>query len=202
MYKKYLFILTTILLLNSCDFSQIDYKKDNLIFELEKISVLLNAKEVKKEASNFSSLLVLRRTLKLNDGNLVVYENDITDIEYEFSDSLRLGDIFNITFKAKSSILVFSKNSLLAYQIILNNGKVLNILAQYSDSQNLRFVYGLSNQQLNDIIKKLEANSINLNLYKNPVVISDQNKMIYSKWTMKEVHFYPLVVPISKLLGQ
>ncbi len=153
---------------------------------------------LKVRKDGFGSLFLTQKVLRLNEGYVVVYENAITDIEYEFEPSLTKS--VKVIFDAKSTIITYAKNHLYAYQLILKDGSILNVIAQQDYSQRLRMVYGMNSAQLDSILKKIDPNARKA-YYRQVITTKDTNRAILSKWDVQKVHFYPLVSPLPRLLG-
>jgi hypothetical protein len=128
-----------------------------------------------------------------------VYEDARTDMLYEFEPGIMRS--IKIIFEAKGMIKVYAKSNLYAYQLILKDGKILNIVAQQADTQQLRFVYGLSTAQLNKILKQLDPDARGA-YYKQVIRLQDEGHAILSKWDVQKVHFVPLVVPLARMMGR
>jgi len=126
-----------------------------------------------------------------------VYEDARTDLSYEFEPPITRS--IKIIFEAKSIIMVYGKSHLYAYQLILKNGKILNVVAQQGDTQQLKFVYGLSTSQLNQMLKQLDPDAASA-YYKQVIRLQDEGHAILSKWDVQKVHFVPLVVPLARMM--
>jgi hypothetical protein len=80
------------------------------------------------------------------------------------------------------------------FQIQLVNGKILNVIAQQNESQEIKYMYGMSAKQLDRILYTLNANVL-YTPYRDVVQIRNTFNAIQSRWTDWKVHFVPLVVP-------
>ncbi len=194
MFKKLSLTLTAIFIINGCTSSNIEYQPNSLIFQVEENHVLLDTILVQKEREYFRTLIVDQKILKLKSGNFVVYEDAHTDISYEFSPATI--HIIRSVFDARSVLRVYAKNNMYAFQVILLNGQILNVLAQQDESQRLRFVYGMSTNQLNRMLKHLDATA-RLAPYKNVITLHHQKQSLLTRWTTMKVDFLPLVKPFS-----
>ncbi len=188
-----------ILMINGCGMSHLSYNNKQLTVQVEKEYLQMDGTLLSEHRDNFSSLFLSQKILRLNEGNLVVYEDARTDLAYEFEPPITRS--IKIIFEAKSVIMVYAKSHLYAYQLILKNGKILNVIAQQGDTQQLKFVYGLSTAQLNKMLKQLDPDAVGAH-YKQVIRLIDEHEAILSKWDVQKVHFVPLVVPLARMSGR
>jgi len=196
MYKQ-LFLCTVIVFLNACSTSQVNFKNDQLMIQSGDTSTFYAGKLIAKHNENFSTLFIDQKILQLPQGNNIVYEYAHTDLQYEFGPSLQR--VIRIVFDASKIIPVYIGSQLSAYQIALPQGQWLNILAQQSNTQDLYFIYGMNTVQFNKMIKKLNPDAP-LAPYTKVMKLDSGQKAIQSRWTMRKVHFVPLVVPYQMSL--
>ena len=195
-------VLVTVLtlMINGCGTSSnLTYNNKHLTIQVEKEYLQFDGTLLNEQINNFSSLFLSQKILRLNEGNLVVYEDARTDLQYEFEPPIMHS--IKIIFEAKSMFTVYGKDHLYAYQLVLKNGQLLNVVAQQGDTQQLKFIYGLSTVQLNKIIKQLDPNAGGA-YYKQVIQLHDERDAILSKWDVQKVHFVPLVVPLAKMMGR
>ena len=160
-------------------------------------STFYDSKLIAKHNKKFSTLFIDQKILQLPQGNHIVYEYAHTDLQYEFGPSLQR--VIRIVFDASKIIPVYIGSQLSAYQIALPQGQWLNILAQQSNTQDLYFIYGMNTVQFNKMIKKLNPDAP-LAPYTQVMKLDSGQKAIQSRWTMRKVHFVPLVVPYQMSL--
>jgi len=195
-----LLTITVTLMISGCGIpSNLTYNNKQLTIQVEKEYLQLDGTLVNERRDNFNSLFLSQKVLRLNEGNLVVYEDARTDLDYEFEPPIMHS--IKIIFEAKSVIMVYGKGHLYAYQLILKDGRLLNIIAQQGDTQQLKFVYGMSTSQLNKMLKQLDPDARGA-YYKQVIQLHDERNAILSKWDVQKVHFVPLVVPLAKMMGR
>jgi len=195
-----LLTITVTLMISGCGIpSNLSYNNKQLTIQVEKEYLQLDGTLVNERRDNFNSLFLSQKVLRLNEGNLVVYEDARTDLDYEFEPPIMHS--IKIIFEAKSVIMVYGKGHLYAYQLILKDGRLLNIIAQQGDTQQLKFVYGMSTSQLNKMLKQLDPDARGA-YYKQVIQLHDDRNAILSKWDVQKVHFVPLVVPLAKMMGR
>ena len=186
-------------MISGCGISNLNYNNKQLTVQVEKEYLQMDGTLLNERKNNFSSLFLSQKVLRLNKGNLVVYEDASTDLNYEFEPSITRS--IKIIFEAKNVIMVYAKSHLYAYQLILKDGRILNVIAQQDDSQRLRFVYGMSTTQLNRMLKQLDPDAEGA-YYKQVITLQDTRYAILSKWDTQKVHFVPLVVPLRRFMGR
>ncbi len=196
---KLLFATTAILMLSSCGMSNLSYDNKQLTIQVEKEYLQMNGTLLNERRDNFSSLFLSQKILRLDEGNLVVYEDARTDLNYQFDPTTTRS--IEVIFEAREVIRVYGKSLLFAYQLILKDGRILNVIAQQDDDQYLRILYGMSTAQLNKMLKQVDPDAREA-YYKQVIIIQDEQHAIFSKWDVKKIHFYPLVVPLRRLMGR
>ena len=191
-------VFTTIvtLVISGCGMSKLSYDNKQLTVQVEKEYLQIDGTLLNERRDNFSSLFLSQKVLRLNEGNLVVYEDARTDLSYEFEPPITRS--IKIIFEAKNVIMVYGKSHLYAYQLILKDGRLLNVVVQQGDTQQLKFVYGLSTAQLNKMLKQLDPDAKGAH-YKQVIRLQDEHHAILSKWDVQKIHFVPLVVPLARM---
>ncbi|RRS32643.1 MAG: hypothetical protein P794_00865 [Epsilonproteobacteria bacterium (ex Lamellibrachia satsuma)] len=184
--------------LSGCGTSNLNYNNQQLTLQADKKFVQMNGTLLKIRRDSYGSLYLSQKILRLDEGNVVVYEDARTDILYEFEPNITRS--IKVIFESKSTVIIYGKDHLYAYQLILQNGKILNVIAQQDDSQRLRMVYGMSSVQLDKILNRLDPNAKRA-YYRKVITVKEPNKAILSKWNVQKVHFYPLVSPLPKMLA-
>jgi len=191
-------LLTAVFFLSGCGVSGIDHSQNRLSLQVEQNQVLLDADLLQKKRANFSTLFLSQKILRLKEGNIVVFEEARTDDLYEFSPPAMTS--ISVLFETSSIIRVYARNDLYAYQLALPNHQILNVIAQQDESQRLKFVYGMSNRQFNTMLKQLDPNAP-IVPYKDVIRISSVKHAIISRWDIRKIQFYPLVIPLSLQFG-
>ena len=187
------------LIVNGCGMSNLSYDNKQLTVQIEKEYLQMDGALLSERRDNFSSLFLSQKVVRLTEGSLVVYEDARTDLDYEFEPPITRS--IKIIFEAKNVVMVYGKSHLYAYQLILKNGKILNVIAQQTDTQQLKFVYGLNTSQLNKMLKQLDPDAGGA-YYKQVIRLQDEGHAILSKWDTQKVHFVPLVVPLARMMGR
>jgi hypothetical protein len=193
-----LILLAGILLLNACGTSSgMGYHQGNLYFRMEETIAQISSTPVASKRTNFKSLFLTQTVLKTEAGNLIVYEDARTDLSYEFEPTLMR--TINVIFETRKKVPLYIRGHLHAYQVILPGGKILNLIAQQDNTQHLKLLYGMSTPQLNRMLKQLDPSAPNAP-YSRVVSLKDPEHAVLTKWDDMKVHFYPLVVPLPRLM--
>jgi len=145
---------------------------------------------------NFSNLFLSYKVLKLDAGNIVVYEKARTDSRYEFN--FPTMTTIQVVFDAIEVKKVYFSSSFYILQLTLQNGKTLNTIVEQLEDQSLNLAYGMSNKQISDLLRQLNAQAFRP-LTQNVISIKNVNNAILSRWTTKKVNFTPLIVPIRSM---
>ena len=189
-----------LLLLTACGpTSNLNYRNGELSIQLSDQNLQLHGKMLKQNRENFSILFLTQSLLRLDDGSMVMYEDARTDLQYQF-DPITTTSI-SVIFDAKSMVRVYSNAFLYAYQIVLPDNRILNLIASQSYDQELQMVYGMSTKKLDSMLKKLDPNAQPAH-YKNVIDLSHEPNPLISRWTTTKINFYPLVIPLRRFGGR
>lgn len=179
--------------------SNLNYRNGQLSIQLSDQNLKLQGKQLKQNRENFSILFLTQSLLRLDDGSMVMYEDARTDLQYQFDPPATTS--ISVIFDAKSVIRVYSNDFLYAYQIVLPNNRMLNLLVSQSYDQELQMVYGMSTKKLNSMLKKLDENAQPAH-YQNVIDLSQESNPLMSRWTTTKINFYPLVIPLRRFGGR
>ena len=193
---KLLVSLVLILLISACATSNISYKNEQLSLQINDSHLQIHGTQLKQHRENFSTLFLTQNLLRLDDGSIVMYEEAQTDMQYQF-DPTTIRSI-GIIFDAKRVVKVYYKALVYAFQVILKDNRVLNVLATQGYDQKLQIVYGMSTEKLNSMLKNLDPDAQPVE-YKNVINLSHEPTPFISQWTTWKVHFVPLVIPLRRM---
>lgn len=190
------FLLSVVLILiNSCATSNLSYHNEQLNLQINDSHLQVRGTQLKQQRENFSTLFLTQYLLRLDDGRTVVYEKAKTDIQYEFEPTTTR--TISIIFDAKKVIRVYYNTLIYAFQVVLQDNRVLNVLATKGFDQELNMVYGMSTEKLNSMLIELDPNARPA-YYKNTINLSNESEPFMSRWTTWKVHFLPLVTPVRR----
>ena len=193
---KLLVSIVLILLISACATSNISYKNEQLSLQINDSHLQIHGTQLKQHRENFSTLFLTRNLLRLDDGSMVMYEEAQTDMQYQFDPTTPRS--IGIIFDAKRVVKVYYKALVYAFQVILKDNRVLNVLATQGYDQKLQIVYGMSTKKLNSMLKNLDPDAQPVE-YKNVINLSHEPTPFISQWTTWKVHFVPLVIPLRRI---
>lgn len=190
---KILFVSFTVtLFINSCATSNIVYTQEQLILGMNDTQLQIQGTTLEQRNKNFNTLSLTQNLLRLDDGSMVVYEESRTDMQYHFYPPIRR--IVEVLFDAKPVTKYYYKSHLYAFQVVLKDNRVINVLAKQSHDKKIQMVYGLSTEKLNTILKTLDSNAPTFS-YKNVMDLSHEPTPFITQWTTWNIHFVPLILP-------
>lgn len=187
--------IVLIFLLSACATSNISYKNEQLNLRINDSHLQIHGIQLKQHRENFSTLFLTQYLLRLDDGSSVVYEKARTDMQYQFEPTTT--KTIGIIFDAKKVIKVYYNTLVYAFQVIMKDNRVLNVLASQGYDQELNIVYGMSTEKLNSMLKRLDSN-VKPAYYKNTISLINESEPFLSQWTTWKVHFIPLIVPVRR----
>jgi len=190
---KFLFSVIFLLILSACSTTDLSYKNNQLALQVDGKHLQVNGTLLGRYKDNFSNLYLSYEVLKLDAGNIIVYEKARTDSSYEFN--FTTGRTIQIVFDAVNIRQIYFSSSFYILQLTLQDGRTLNTIVEQLEDQSLNLAYGMSNKQVNDLLKQLNVKAFGP-LKQNVISINDPKRAILSRWTTKKVHFAPLIVPL------
>ncbi len=194
--KKPLVSIVLIFLISACATSNISYKNEQLNLHINDSHLQVHGTQLKQHRENFSTLFLTQNLLRLEDGSMVMYEEARTDMQYQFEPTTTRS--IGIIFDAKRVVKVYYNTLIYAFQVVLQDNRVLNVLATQGYDQKLQMVYGMSTEKLNHMLKSLDPDAQPV-YYKNVIDLSHESTPFMSRWTTWKVHFVPLVIPIRQM---
>jgi hypothetical protein len=189
--------LSSALLLSGCSNpSKLSYKNEQLQLQVKDAHLQLHGTQLKQQRENFSTLFLTQDLLRLDDGSIVMYENAQTDMQYQFDPTTTRS--IGIIFDARSVNKVYENSLLFAYQVVLKDNRVLNMIVSQGYDQELIMVYGMSTSKLNSMLRELDPNAPSA-YYKHSINLNNEKNPLMSRWTTYKIHIVPLVVPLRRI---
>ena len=182
-------------LLSGCATSDLSYKNDNIHLRINDASLKVHGVALQEKHDNFSTLFLTQRLLRLDDGSLAVFEDARTDMQFQFDQTTPRS--IKIIFDAKSVLRVHYDTFIYAFQVVLKDNRVLNVIVAQGYDQELQMLYGMSTEKMDDILKELGQDAKPA-FYKNVIDLSSEPTPYVSRWTVQKVHLVPLVVPVPR----
>jgi len=196
---KILISITLLAILSGCNSSGLSYTQGELSLQVDNNHLKVNGTTLSSRNDSFGNLYLRQETIKLKDGSIVVYERAQTGDQYEFN--LIPVQTIQSLFDARKVIPIYYKSSFSLLQLILTDGRVLNIAAEQFDDQQLNLVYGMSNAQLINIQKQLGPQAAQRPLIGKVIMLPEDRGAIYSKWSVRKVQLTPLITPLRYIYG-
>jgi len=195
MYRTVKLLITLFIwaFLSACSTTDLSYKNNKLALQIDGKYLQVNSTPLERHQDNFSNLYLSYEVLKLDAGNLVVYEKARTDSSYEFN--FPTLTTIRIVFDTREIRKIYFSSSFYILQLTLQDGRTLNTIVEQLEDQSLNLAYGMSNKQVNNLLRQLDARAF-VPLKQNVISIKDPKRAILSRWTTKKVHFAPLIVPL------
>ena len=189
--------LSSALLLSACSNpTTLSYKNEKLQIQTNDASLQLHGTLLKQQKENFSTLFLTQNLLRLDDGSMVMYENAETDLQYQFDPTTTRS--IGIIFDAKGVNKVYENALLFAYQVILPDNRLLNVIVSQGYDQELIMVYGMSTSKLNSMLRAIDPNAPSAP-YQNSITLNNEPNPLLSRWTSYKVHMIPLVIPLRRI---
>jgi hypothetical protein len=189
--KTLFFFFTVTLLISSCATSNMVYKHEQLMLQMNDAQFQVHGTTLEQRKKSFNALSLKQNLLRLDDGSMVAYEEVRTDMQYHFYHTTRRS--IEILFNARV-IKYYYKRHLYAFQVLLKDNRVINVLARQSHDKQLKIVYGLSTEKLNRILKRLDTNAPTFT-DNNVIDLNHEPTPLMTQWTVWNIHFVPLIMP-------
>ena len=196
---KYLLLFALLAILSGCNTSELSYAQGKLSLQVDNNHLKVSGTTLSSRNDSFGNLYLRQDMIKLKDGSIVVYERAKTDDQYEFN--LIPVQTIQSLFDARKVIPIYYKSSFSLLQLILIDGRVLNVVAEQLDDQQLTLIYGMSNTQLINIQKQLDPQAAQKPLIGSVITLPQDNGAIFSRWSTRKVQFVPLITPVRYIFG-
>lgn len=188
-----------LVLLGGCKTADLSYKKGEFSLQVDEKHMKVNGTTLSRHTNSFGKLFLVQDIVKLKNGSIVTYERASTDDLFEFN--LTPIQTIKVIFDARNVISVYYKSSFLLLQLILNDGRVLNIAVEQFDDQRLSFVYGMSTEQFRKILKRLDPEAAKKPLIEKVIRLPRGSGAILSRWSIQKVQLVPLITPVRYIFG-
>lgn len=189
---KPLLSVFVVLLLSGCATSDLSYNNEAIHLRIDDASLRVKGKTLEEKHDNFSTLFLTQKLIRLDDATLVVFEEARTDMQYKFE--LTTPRSIKIIFDAKQVIKVHYNTFIYAFQVILKDNRVLNVLVAQGNNQRLQMLYGMSTDKMDQMLREL-GQDVKPALYKDVIDLRDEPMPFMSQWSIRSIHLAPLVVP-------
>ncbi|MEA3523170.1 MAG: hypothetical protein U9R50_09340 [Campylobacterota bacterium] len=191
-------LLLSIFLLTGCTTSSLNLGADETLtlkYGKEKLSA--RGLTLDSKFDQYPELQLRQSVLELDDDTLLVYEEVTVDLLYQFQYSTPQS--IKMIFDAQKSKLIYQRNNLYFFQLLLKNSKYLNVICQQSGLQSLTQLYGFSNKQMEKIIAKISGEGKKLELDENIIMFEHFKRSYLSTWSAKLIAIDGLITVDASL---
>ena len=205
--RKYLFQLFPAFLLfvlfSGCvSTSLVLQDKKNIALDYGDDQILFVGDLVKENYIDLSPGYIYQYVLKQDEGNLLVYETTVLDINNRYNHgTLRT---MKIIFDAKRADIIYNTGHLTFFQIRLKSNEIVNVIAQQHTDEDLTFAYGFTHEQFSTILQRVKKpdDHYRRSLSENVLTLSDPKKAILSQWKAEMLVIDVLFAPVWRMLGR
>jgi len=200
MYSVIKLLITMFMLafLTGCSTTDLSYKNSQLVLQVNDKHLQVNSRFINNRMNNFGTLFIDQKLLQLSEGNMVVYEKARTDDMYEFY--FPTIDTIKIVFDARYVRVVYFSSSFYIMQVVLADGRPLNVIVEQLEDQSLNMVYGMTNKQINHLLNQLDSQE-RMPVDQHVITLDRQQSAILSRWTTYKVNIMQLVGPKRDFMG-
>ncbi len=184
--------------LTACSTTDLSYKNNQLVLKVDGKHLQVDSRFINNRINNFGTLFIDHQLLQLNEGNMVVYEKARTDDMYEFY--FPTIDTIQIVFDARYVRVIYLNSSFYIMQAVLADGRPLNVIVEQLEDQSLNMVYGMTNKQINNLLKQLGSQE-RMPVDQPVITLDRQQSAILSRWTTYKVNIMQLVGPKRDFIG-
>ncbi len=202
MKKSLLFLLISLVFIGCTHSSLKLNKKEELIFKYNSSDFLLSNSIVENKYLNYKDLYVEQYKLQDRNGRVLFYEEAQTELNFEFN----FGGLYTVMYvfdDVQEYEEVYRKKNLRLVQLKLKANRYVNILIQASDTQEISYVYGFSNDEFLKLATKLAENpDKEVKQLKYEGTTLKKSQKVITNWNDKLVYFTPLIRPLRMMGGR
>ncbi len=202
MKKSLLFLLISLVFIGCTHSSLKLNKKKELIFKYNSSDFLLSNSIVENKYLNYKDLYVEQYKLQDRNGRVLFYEEAQTELNFEFN----FGGLYTVMYvfdDVQEYEEVYRKKNLRLVQLKLKANRYVNILIQASDTQEISYVYGFSNDEFLKLATKLAENpDKEVKQLKYEGTTLKKSQKVITNWNDKLVYFTPLIRPLRMMGGR
>ena len=196
---RFLLPIALLAFFGGCKTANLSYAQGELSLQVNQNHLKVNGTTLSSRNDSFGNLYLRQEIIKLKDASIVVYERANTDDLYEFN--LLPMQTIRILFDAYKINVIYFKSSFYLIQMILRDGRILNMAVEQFDDQQLSFVYGMSNVQFRNMQTQLDPQATQKPLIEKVITLPAGNGAIFSRWSVRKVQFVPLITPVRYIYG-
>ncbi len=179
------------------DVTSLELSQDKITIALNQKSTSINVQQIEAKSLSFQTLQVNQKILERRDGSLLVWEESETDGQYQYNDPAPKS--VQMILDAKKMTLWFQTGSLYCAQAILKSDEVLNVIFRQGDDQSLTLLYGLSDMEFLEIIKRLKPSKVPLesSIVHDVLRLDNPKYATQTKWSTRLHAIDGLITPVD-----
>jgi len=197
--RRFISLPLFLLFLSGCSTTSLRLDRGELLLQVDGRDIHIRGKSISKEFDNYGKLFLTQEVLELQDHTIVVYEKAVTDSSYELNFPTQR--TVKLIFDSQDVTTIYREKGLHIYQLKLHNGKILNLLVEQFEDQQISFLYGMSSEYVDKIIKQLELHGSRVLRDGIIVKLPIGKGAIQTHWSMKMINFAPLITPQRLAFG-
>ncbi len=148
---------------------------------------------VQTRQERFSNLKLQQSVFKFDDGELCVYEEAETDVDYRFSTDTQSAT--GMIFDSRKVRTIASLGNLYFFQVLLKDNHWLNVIAEQGDIQKLQMIYGINNEKMKAAMEQMGGKPV-MNLEEKVTSFDSFQGSFLTQWSAKLLILDGLVVRI------
>jgi hypothetical protein len=198
-WKYTIAVLLLLALLGGCRSANLTYQGGALDVQIDTSRLTLGGTPIYHRKDSFGNLYLTQVMLRLQNGTQIAYERAETDPLYEFN--LSPSQTIRALFDGRQIRLLYYKSSMSMAQMLLSDGRVLNIVFEQFDDQRLTFIYGMPTSQMRTLIATFDPQAAKQPMHEHVVTIPVGSHGFLSHWSVQKVQLTPLITPLRYNYG-
>ncbi len=142
------------LLFGGCSITSLSLENESeILIRKDEKKLIVSGDLVQTRQERFSNLKLQQSVFKFEDGELCIYEEAETDIDYRFATDTQSAT--GMIFDSRKVRCIASLGNLYFFQVLLKDNHWLNVIVEQDDMQSLQMVYGIDNEKMRLTIEHL-----------------------------------------------
>jgi len=195
--KTYIFSILSIVFLSGCATSSLKVSDNNeLLLSHDNIVTMIGTKVLSRDSEWYERLDIYKSRVQ-NDKGLLLYEDVIVDIDWEFKDGpvVTIGDIFD----SYGSSILYMNSNLVLLQVKVSKTQYVNMLVEKSDNQEISYVYGFGNDEFLKLANTVKSDTkLVLGKLKHEGIVFSNDIEPLSTWSVRMLLLQPLLQPVMR----
>lgn len=196
--KIYVLAVLSVFFLNACTSSSLNISDTNkLLLHQGDKTLQISGKVLSRELEWYPRLNISKSKIQ-NDKGILLHEHVTTELNWEFLH----GPIATLQyiFNSYDSDIIHMSTNLALLQLRVNKTDYVNMLVEISQTQELSYVYGFSNEEFISLAKniRLDSNHIIPKLKYKGLTFGTDDKPL-STWSVKMLFLEPLLKRVMRV---